>query len=118
MERNLKAEQMPCPECGRERMRGDGDGPCSNCCAPLRVFVPIFAIQAPPYGWRWELELDEDIDWLDDLPALGTPEGDAELAESDSVYRLQHPEEDLMDWDEQDRRAAAEERIEMFRNEY
>lgn len=31
------------------------------------------------------------MNYPEDLPPLGTPEGDADLAMADSVYRLQHP---------------------------
>jgi len=53
-------EKMPCPVCqheqGKEQFYARQEGErylCESCKTPIRVSVPIFFIQAPPYGWRW-----------------------------------------------------------------
>jgi predicted RNA-binding Zn-ribbon protein involved in translation (DUF1610 family) len=55
-------QYMPCPSCGDEQSREGCDTrsvdvpwnyECNNCGWPLKLFVPLFAANAQPFGWRW-----------------------------------------------------------------
>jgi hypothetical protein len=53
MSRELQS--MPCPECGTLMADDTGYRNTCECGAELQKFVPIFYVQAMPYGWRWEV---------------------------------------------------------------
>lgn len=47
--------KMPCPKCGKKHTREVGSYITCACGTPLRLYVPIFAVNAQPYGWKWVL---------------------------------------------------------------
>ena len=53
-------QRMPCPACGQEHVGSDEDRVWSGpkqvdcpCGLPLKMFFPLFAGEAQPFGWRW-----------------------------------------------------------------
>lgn len=63
--RQFNETAMPCPGCGEKLQRKiatDNGHPidgkdyavcCPSCQLPIVEILPLFALAAPPYGWRW-----------------------------------------------------------------
>ena len=59
-EKKRTGEMQPCPGCGAwvdrgaaGAVKGETEINCPFCQLPIRVVVPLHAMAALPYGWKW-----------------------------------------------------------------